>query len=113
MLFSIPSPKIAIIYKIIYKCLQEVATGYRAIFQKVDNFSMLCNMRSKLIPTDRIYIHKYRNLSVDTFFNPHMYLKRLTVYATHNNTKMERFWVVRQKETVVWTLANFALITVK
>ena len=28
---------------------------------------MLCNMRSKLIPTDHIYIHKYRNfLSVDT-----------------------------------------------
>ena len=42
-------------------------------------FSMLCNMRSKLIPTDRIYIHKYRNLSVDTFFNPHMYLKSLIV----------------------------------
>ena len=24
-------------------------------------FSMLCNMRSKLIPTDHIYIRKYRN----------------------------------------------------
>ena len=36
-------------------------------------FSMLCNMHSKLIPTDHIYIHKYRNvLSVDTFLNaPH------------------------------------------
>ena len=41
---------------------------------------MLCNMRSKLIPTD----HKYRNfLSVDTFLNPHMYLKSvLIVLAT-------------------------------
>ena len=73
---------------------------------------MLCNMRSKLIPTDHIYIHKYRNLSVDTFFNPHMYLKSLIVYATHNNGKIKRFWVVRQKENVVWTLAKFALITV-
>ena len=34
-------------------------------------FSMLCNMRSKLIPTDHIYIYKYRNyLSFDTFLNP-------------------------------------------
>ena len=32
---------------------------------------MLRNMCSKLIPTDHIYIHKYRNfLSVDTFLNP-------------------------------------------
>ena len=39
---------------------------------------MLCNMRSKLIPTDHIYIHKYRNdLFVDTFLNPNMYLKSL------------------------------------
>ena len=43
-------------------------------------FSMLCNMRSKLIPTDHIYIHKYRNvLSFDTFLNPHMYLKSLLI----------------------------------
>ena len=42
--------------------------------------SMLCNMRSKLIPTDHIYIHKYRDfLSVDTFLNPHMYLKSLLI----------------------------------
>ena len=35
---------------------------------------MLYNMRSKLIPTDHIYIHKYRNfLSFDMFLNPHMY----------------------------------------
>ena len=70
---------------------------------------MLCNMRWKLIPTDHIYIHKYRNvLSVD------MYLKSLLiVWATvHNNAKITRFLVVRQKENVVWTLANFALITV-
>ena len=41
---------------------------------------MLCNMRSKLIPTDHIYIHKYRNvLSVDTFLNPYMYLKSLLI----------------------------------
>ena len=41
---------------------------------------MLCNMCSKLIPTDHIYIHKYRNvLSVDTFLNPHMYLKSLLI----------------------------------
>ena len=42
---------------------------------------MLCNMRSKLIPTDHIYIHKYRNfLSVDMFLTqPHMYLKRLLI----------------------------------
>ena len=46
---------------------------------KSGEFFLLCNMRSKLIPTDRIYIHKYRNLSVDTFFNPHMYLKSLIV----------------------------------
>ena len=33
---------------------------------------MLCNMRSKLIATDHIYIDKYRNyLFVDTFLNPH------------------------------------------
>ena len=43
-------------------------------------FSMLCNMRSKLIPTDHIYIHKYRHfLSVDTFLNPDMYLKSLLI----------------------------------
>ena len=44
--------------------------------------SMLCtcNMHSKLIPTDHIYLHKYRNfLSVDTFLNPHMYLKSLLI----------------------------------
>ena len=41
---------------------------------------MLCNMRSKLIPTDHIYIHKYRNvLSFDMFLNPHMYLKSLLI----------------------------------
>ena len=41
---------------------------------------MLCNMRSKLIPTDHIYIHKYRNiLSVDTFLDLHMYLKSLLI----------------------------------
>ena len=41
---------------------------------------MLCNMRSKLIPTDHIYIHKYRNyLFVDTFLNSRMYLKRLLI----------------------------------
>ena len=41
-------------------------------------------MRSKMIPTDDIYIPKYRNfLSVDTFLNPHMYLKSLLiVWAT-------------------------------
>ena len=45
---------------------------------------MLCNMRSKLIPTDRIYIHKYRIFqSFDMFLNPHMYLKSLSiVWAT-------------------------------
>ena len=45
---------------------------------------MLCNMYSKLIPTDHIYIHKYRNvLSVDTFLSPYMYLKGLlTVRVT-------------------------------
>ena len=43
-------------------------------------FSMLCNMRSKLIPTNHIYIHKYRSfLSVDTFLNLHMYLKSLLI----------------------------------
>ena len=41
---------------------------------------MLSNMRSKLIPTDHIYIHKYRNfLSVDTSLNSHMYLKSLLI----------------------------------
>ena len=41
---------------------------------------MLCNIRSKLIPTDHIYIHKYRNvLSVDTFLKRHMYLKSLLI----------------------------------
>ena len=41
-------------------------------------FSMLCNMRSKLIPTDHIYIHKYINyLFVDAFLNRDMYLERL------------------------------------
>ena len=41
---------------------------------------MLCNLRSKLIPTDHIYIHKYRiSLSVDTLLNPHMYLKSLLI----------------------------------
>ena len=41
---------------------------------------MLCNMRSKLISTDHIYIHKYRNfLSVDMFLNPDMYLKGLLI----------------------------------
>ena len=43
-------------------------------------FSMLCNMYSKLIPTDHIYIHKYRNfLSFDMFVNAHMYLKSLLI----------------------------------
>ena len=38
---------------------------------------MLCNMRSKLIPTDHIYIHKYRNvLSFDMFLNPPHVLKK-------------------------------------
>ena len=37
---------------------------------------MLCNMHSKLIPTDHIYIH----ISIEIFYllmflNPHMYLK--------------------------------------
>ena len=42
--------------------------------------SMLCNMRSKLIPTNHIYIHKYRNfLSFHMFLNPHMYLKILLI----------------------------------
>ena len=42
--------------------------------------SILCNMRSKLIPTDVIYIHKYRNvLSFDMFLEPHMYSKRLLI----------------------------------
>ena len=41
-------------------------------------FSMLCNMRSKLIPTDHIYIHKDSNyLFVVTFLKPDMYIKRL------------------------------------
>ena len=41
---------------------------------------MLCNMRSKLIPTDHIYIHKYRNfLSFDMFLNADMYLKGLLI----------------------------------
>ena len=41
-------------------------------------FSMLCNMRSKLIPTDHIYIHKYRNvLSFDMFLNSQMHFKSL------------------------------------
>ena len=35
-------------------------------------FSILCNMYSKLIPTDHIYIHKYRNfLSFDVSQPPH------------------------------------------
>ena len=37
---------------------------------------MLCNMRSKLIPTDHIYIHKYRNfLSFDVSQTPHVLKK--------------------------------------
>ena len=41
---------------------------------------MLCSMRSKRIPTDHIYIHKYRTfLSFDMYLNPHMYLKRLLI----------------------------------
>ena len=41
---------------------------------------MLCNMRSKLIPTGHIYIHMYRIfLSIDMFLNPHMYLKSLLI----------------------------------
>ena len=76
-------------------------------------FSMLCNMRSKLIPTDHIYIHKYRNVLNFDVSQPHMYLKSLLiVYELHNNAKIKRFWVVRHKENVVWTLVNFALITV-
>ena len=38
---------------------------------------MLCNMRSKLIPTDHIYIHNF--LSVGMFLNPNMYLKSLLI----------------------------------
>ena len=41
---------------------------------------MLCNMRSKLIPTDHIYIHKYGNfLSFNMFPIPHVYLKSLLI----------------------------------
>ena len=37
---------------------------------------MLCNMRSKLFSTDRIYIHKYRNfLSFDVSQPPHVLKK--------------------------------------
>ena len=39
---------------------------------------MLCNMPSRLITTDHIYIHKYINyLFVDAFLNRDMYLERL------------------------------------
>ena len=49
---------------------------YLYIIKRRICFYVMYNMRSKLIPTDHIYIHKYRNvLSVETFLNPHMYLK--------------------------------------
>ena len=51
---------------------------FKLIFVKRRIFSMLCNMRSKLIPTDHIYIHKYRNvLSFDMFLNSQMHFKSL------------------------------------
>ena len=60
-------------------CILVLIAGEVNKYIKISIF-MLCNMRSKLIPTDHIYIHKYRNvLSVDTFLNPHMYLKRLLI----------------------------------
>ena len=39
--------------------------------------SMLCNMRSKLIPTDHIYIHKYRNFFIFRYVSqpPHVLKK--------------------------------------
>ena len=38
---------------------------------------MSCNMRSKLIPTDHIYIHKYRNfLSFEYVSQPPHVLKK-------------------------------------
>ena len=50
---------------------------YVALAFKRRLFSMFCNLCSKLIPTDHIYIHKYRNLLM--FLNPHMYLKSLLI----------------------------------
>ena len=120
-------------------------------------------MRSKLIPTDHIYIHKYRIFFIFWCFStPHMYLKSLLIvwfvftpkrirclnisqfyidycklmadstflyhtylhsfifryvsqlpkctlkvcllYKLHNNAKIRRFWVVRQKVLRFWTL---------
>ena len=54
-------------------------------YMKRSIFSM-CNMRSKPITTDHIYIHKYRNyLFVVTFLNRDMYLKSLLfVWATQD-----------------------------
>ena len=54
---------------------------------------MLCNMRSKLIPTDHIYIHKYRNfLSFDVSQTPHVLKKFVDYnYELHNNAKIKRF----------------------
>ena len=64
------------------KLQENIASCDMAFKRRI--FSMLCNMCSKLIPTDHIYIHKYRMfLSFDMFLNPHMYLKGLLiVWAT-------------------------------
>ena len=68
---------------------------------------MLCNMRSKLIPTDHIYIHKYRNvLSVDTFVNV---LKKFVdcmsytimlfvLYNKNSNGLLKDFWGMKREK---------------
>ena len=61
---------------------------------------MLCNMRSKLIPTDHIYIHK----SIEMFYllmcfsTPTCTLKLCLLYKLHNNAK-KRFWTLFTENT--------------
>ena len=58
---------------------------------------MLCNMRSKLIPTDHIYIHK----SIEMFYllmcfsTPTCTLKLCLLYKLHNNAKKTLFFFER------------------
>ena len=59
-------------FKIIITC----PTSWFILKQLRGEFFLLCNMRSKLIPTDHIYIHKYINvLSFDVSQPPHVLKK--------------------------------------
>ena len=94
--------------------LRLCVKNYQLNYQLLLHFIILRNMNQllkgefflcyatcaqKLIPTDHIYIHKYRKfLSFDMFLNPYMKFKLEVCWLNelHNNAKIRRFWVIRQ-----------------